>query len=289
MGLLDNVERGIENAVRGAFSRGSKSALQPVEIASRLRRDMDDKAMTLAAGRTLVPNVFDVQLSAADFERARSWGTALAEELCDIAIRHARSQSYVLQGPVRVTFNLDDSLKAGDFRIDASTEKSGDPRGGQQSAAQNQPNYSNHAVPAPPVPRATPPSPRYPANVPAAPRQAPGRLQPVLDLNGQRYSLNASSIILGRSSEADILVDDTGVSRRHLEIRTENGQSIAVDLGSTNGSYVNGHKVSGSAELADGSTITMGRSKLVFRMLPARSSAPSGNGGNNGNPSGGRA
>ena len=75
--------------------------------------------------------------------------------------------------------------------------------------------------------------------------------------------------MLGRSSEAEILIDDTGVSRRHLEVRTTRGVTEAVDLGSTNGSYVNGHKVAGSVELTDGSTITMGRTKIVFRLLPA--------------------
>jgi pSer/pThr/pTyr-binding forkhead associated (FHA) protein len=105
--------------------------------------------------------------------------------------------------------------------------------------------------------------------VPAAPSRQPVRLQPVLDIDGQRYSLNAPSIVLGRSSEADIHVEDTGVSRRHLEIRTANGVTSAVDMGSTNGSYVNGHKVSGSTELTDGSTITMGRTKIIFRLLPA--------------------
>ena len=96
-------------------------------------------------------------------------------------------------------------------------------------------------------------------------------MQPVLDIDGQRYSLNASSVVLGRSSEADILVDDTGVSRRHLEIRTEGGTVRAVDLGSTNGSYVNGQKVQGETILTDGSTIAMGRTRITFRLLPIRS------------------
>ncbi|MBZ5869663.1 FHA domain-containing protein, partial [Escherichia coli] len=74
-------------------------------------------------------------------------------------------------------------------------------------------------------------------------------LQPVLDIDGQRYSLNASSITLGRSSEADILVDDTGVSRKHLEIRLDDGQGTAVDLGSTNGSFLNGSRINGSLAL----------------------------------------
>ncbi|WP_411374871.1 FhaA domain-containing protein [Arthrobacter sp. MPF02] len=241
MGLLDKVERGIEKAVRGVFSTGSKAQVEPVEIASRLRREVDHKALTVTTGRTLVPNVFDVQLSDDDFRRAQEWGTPLAEELCDVVINHVRSQGYTLQGSVRISFRRETELRAGDFEILSSTEKSGG------------------AAAAPP---ARP-------NVPAAPSRQPVRLQPVLDIDGQRYSLNAPSIVLGRSSEADIHVEDTGVSRRHLEIRTADGACSAVDLGSTNGSYVNGQRVSGSTELTDGSTITMGRTKIIFRLLPA--------------------
>jgi hypothetical protein len=244
MGLLDKVERGIEKAIRGVFSTGSRAQVEPVEIASRLRREVDHKAITIAAGRTLAPNVFDVRLSDDDFERAQEWGTPLAEELCDVVINHVRSQGYTLQGSVRISFRRDEAVRAGDFEITSKTEKaSGSPA-------------------APPVPR---------SNVPAAPNRKPVRLQPVLDIDGQRYSLNAPSVVLGRSSEADILVDDTGVSRRHLEIRTTDGTTEAVDLGSTNGSYVNGHKVVGSVDLTDGSTITMGRTKIIFRLLPANS------------------
>ena len=239
MGLLDKVERGIEKAVRGVFSTGSRARVEPVEIASHLRREVDDKAITIAAGRTLAPNVFDVLLSGDDFERAQEWGTPLAEELCDVVINHVRSQGYTLQGPVRISFRHDGDRKAGDFDITSRTEKSG----GAQAAA--------------------------PAPMPVTPsRQPAANLQPVLDINGQRYSLNAPSVVLGRSSEADILIDDTGVSRRHLEIRSGHGTAQAIDLGSTNGSYVDGHKVVGSAELSDGATITMGRTKIIFRLLP---------------------
>jgi len=244
MGMLDKVERGIEKAVRGVFSTGSRAQVEPVEIASRRRREVDHKAITIAAGRTLAPNVFDVRLSDDDFKRAQEWGTPLAEELCDVVINHVRSQGYTLRGSVRISFRRDEEIRAGDFEIDSKTEK------------------APGSAPAPPAPR---------NNVPAAPRRQPVRLQPVLDIDGQRYSLNAASIVLGRSSEADILVDDTGVSRRHLEIRTANGTTEAVDLGSTNGSYVNGHKVVGSVDLTDGSTITMGRTKIIFRLLPANS------------------
>jgi len=239
MGLLDNVERGIERIVRGAFSSGSSGRVEPLELAIALRRELDEKSMTLGQGRTLAPNVFTARLSDEDFARAQEWGAPLAEELCDVVIKHARSQTYTLQGPVRVSFTRDSSLKPGSLEVDSATEKSG-------AAA-----------------------PRHPQ--PPAPRQSPTRMQPVLDIDGQRYSLNAASVVLGRSSEADILVDDTGVSRRHLEIRTEGGTVRAVDLGSTNGSYVNGQKVQGETILTDGSTIAMGRTRITFRLLPIRS------------------
>ena len=243
MGLLDKVERGIEKAVRGVFSTGSRAQVEPVEIASRLRRELDHKALTIAAGRTLAPNVFDVLLSDDDFHRAQEWGTPLAEELCDVVINHVRSQGYTLSGPVRISFRRDEEARAGDFEITSRTEKASAP--------------------------SAPAQPGLHSTLPAAPSRPPARLQPVLDIDGQRYSLNAPSIVLGRSSEADILIDDTGVSRRHLEIRTGQGTAQAVDLGSTNGSYINGHKIVGSSELTDGSTITMGRTKIIFRLLPA--------------------
>ena len=179
-----------------------------------------------------------------DFQRAQEWGTPLAEELCDVVINHVRSQGYTLQGPVRISFRRDEEHRAGNFDITSRTEKASAP--------------------------SAPAQPGIHGNVPAAPTRQPARLQPVLDIDGQRYSLNAPSIVLGRSSEADILIDDTGVSRRHLEIRTGPWHGAgAVDLGSTNGSYVNGQKIVGSSELADGSTITMGRTKIIFRLLPA--------------------
>ena len=123
MGLLDKVERGIEKAVRGVFSTGSRAQVEPVEIASRLRREVDHKAITIAAGRTLAPNVFDVQLSDDDFKRAQEWGTPLAEELCDVVINHVRSQGYTLQGPVRISFRRAEEMRAGDFEIASYTEK----------------------------------------------------------------------------------------------------------------------------------------------------------------------
>ncbi len=244
MGILDSVERGLEKLVRGAFSTGSHAQVQPLEIASALRKELDNRSLVLSQGRTLAPNVFAARLSDSDFELAQQWGSALAEELCDVVIAHVDNQQYSLQGPVRVSFEHDPELRAGVFDIDSSIEK------------------------APAAHRPAGPT------APATPRHEPTRYQPVLESDGQRYSINAGSVVLGRSSGADIFVDDTGVSRRHLEIRAEDGRIYAVDLGSTNGSYVNGQRIMGRTELADGSSISLGRSRLTFRLVPAQSGGP---------------
>ncbi|TQF64878.1 DUF2662 domain-containing protein, partial [Micrococcus sp. R8502A1] len=117
MGLLDNLERGLERVVRSAFSAGGPRAVKPVEIASALRQAMDDESLALSEGHTVAPNSYVVHFSPADFERARSWGSTLASELCDEVIRHADSQGYALPGTVRVAFHPDADVRAGDLRV----------------------------------------------------------------------------------------------------------------------------------------------------------------------------
>ena len=115
MGLLDNLERGLEKAVRSAFSAGGSHAVKPVEIASALRHEMDDDSITVSEGHVVAPNDFVVRFSEPDFERAREWGTALAQELCDEVIRYADSQQYTLPGTVRVAFHADEDLREGEW------------------------------------------------------------------------------------------------------------------------------------------------------------------------------
>lgn len=119
MGLLDNLERGLERAVRSAFSAGGSHAVKPVEIASALRHTMDDESITVSEGHVVAPNNFVVRFSEPDFARAREWGTALAQELCDEVIRYADSQQYSLPGTVRVAFHADPDLREGNLEVDS--------------------------------------------------------------------------------------------------------------------------------------------------------------------------
>lgn len=258
MGFLDNLERGIEKAVRTAFSTGSRRRIEAVEIASALRRELDEHSFTISAGRTMAPNDFIVEFSEEDFPRAQEWGAPLAEELCEVVIKHARSQAYTLQGSVRVSFTRSPDLERGRFEIISSARRT------TSEDAAPRPSAAREA----PRPAAAPEQPARGQWEP--PHSTPEHWVPVLDIDGQRLSIEADSIILGRSAAADITVEDTGVSRQHLEIRREGEHWLAVDLGSTNGSLVDGQRLRGRTELVNGAVIEMGRTRIIFRLVAPR-------------------
>ncbi|GAA1655142.1 FhaA domain-containing protein [Georgenia ruanii] len=225
MGVLDRFEKGVEHIVSAAFSKAFRSEVKPVEIASAIRREMDDRAAAVSRGRTVVPNQFTVQLSPTDLDQIEQWGAdALADEMVGAATDYAGSQRYSFVGPVEVAFEEDESLTTGRFAVHSASR-----RGAVAPAT------------------AAVASPRH----------------PIVDIDGQRYLLTGPVTVIGRGSEADIVVDDSGVSRRHLEIRVTPGGIIATDLGSTNGTYVEGHRID-AATLVDGNTITIGRTRIMF-------------------------
>ncbi|WP_146340706.1 DUF3662 and FHA domain-containing protein [Nesterenkonia sp. NBAIMH1] len=256
MGLLDSLERGIEKAVRSAFSPHGGS-LGPVEIATAVRRHMDRESTQAPNGATLVPNLYKIRLSETDFQEAKKYGSALAEELCQEIIRHADSQSYTLLGSVRATFVKNTELKRGQMSIETTTDAGAAPEApaAPKAAAQPTPAAGPEATAA------------LPTSMAAAGAQA-ATTTAILEHAGNTYPLGEDTII-GRSSSADITITDTGVSRQHLEIFEHEGRWYARDLGSTNGSSVEGQKLSpstGDAELYDQATIAMGNARLRFRL-----------------------
>ena len=297
MGLLDNLERGLERAVRSAFSAGGPRAVKPVEIASALRQAMDDESFALSEGHTVAPNSYVVHFSPADFERARSWGSTLASELCDEVIRHADSQGYALPGTVRVAFHPDADVRAGDLRVvtrldDGSLTAPAPHDDGASPATAHGPGASAAApdrlvedLPAAaprepsPAPRVGPrPAPRR-AAAPAAPaapahadqptvvmgRPVTGPAGPALELDGRMLPLDGDDLILGRSAErADLVIPDSSVSREHLRLLTVGSTVTLLDLGSRNGVLVNGRRVDGSVTLRDGDVVTVGQTELLF-------------------------
>ncbi|HMM94375.1 DUF3662 and FHA domain-containing protein [Phycicoccus sp.] len=273
MGLLDRLEAGIERAVQGTFARHLRSAVHPVEIASNIRRAMDDRAVT-SSGRAIVPNVFVIELSPSDFDRLQPDLRSVEDDLVAAAEEHCDGQHYQPAGPIDIVFEEHDDLETGVFRLRPS--KASRPRAtgmtGQQRAARPAP--APVPVEAPPVAGTPdedddqPTRPNAQQAPPARPRRVNPADRPWLDVDGERYPLMGAMTILGRDDSADIILDDPGISRRHSELRvTTDGPHFVTsvrDLGSTNGTFVNGERIT-STHLEDGDRITVGRTSITFR------------------------
>jgi hypothetical protein len=260
MGVLDRFEKGIERAINGAFAKAFRSEVQPVEIASALRRELDERSKIVSRGRTLAPNVFVVELGASDHERLQEWQEALSGELAQVVQEYAAQQRFGFVGPVRVSFEEAEDLDTGLFRVRSSTAST--------APAGRAPDLLPRGPAAPPAeeyraPQGQAPHPAYAPTVPHA-AAAAARPAATLDVDGRVYRLDQAVTVMGRSPDVDIVLDDPGVSRRHAEVHFVDGRARVVDLGSTNGTFVDGERVH-AGSLTDGSTITVGRSRIVYR------------------------
>lgn len=227
VGVLDRFERRLEGLVSGAFARAFKAEVQPVEIASALQRECDDRAAIVSRGRTMVPNDFVIELGPHDHDRLAQYEEALAREFAGVVHEHAAEQHYQFVGPVTVKFSRADELETGMFRVRS----------------------------------------RVVAGV--MPMNEPQRTQANawLEINGRQQPMSKAVTVIGRGSEGvDLRIDDPGVSRRHAEIRAGFTTTI-TDLGSTNGTIVNGQLVTQSP-LEDGDEIVLGNSVMIYRRNP---------------------
>jgi FhaA, N-terminal domain/FHA domain len=277
VGLFDRLEAGIERAVQGTFARHMRSAVHPVEIASNIRRAMDDRAVT-SSGRAIVPNQFVIELSPGDYDRLAPDLQHVEMDLVAAAEEHCDGQRYQPAGPIDIIFEEHDDLETGVFRLRPSkasrpraTGMTGQHRAIRPSDHTDHPRDLGPAAPAPgaadaaaaaaaaATPDEAPPPPRRRVN-PAD--------RPWLDVDGERYPLMGAMTILGRDDAADIILDDPGISRRHTELRvTTDGPHFVTsirDLGSTNGTYVNGERIT-TTHLEDGDRVTVGRTSITFR------------------------
>ena len=246
MGVLQRFEHRLEGMVEGAFARAFKSELQPVEVASAIQREMDDRAAIVAQGRTLVPNDFVVEVAEDDYARLDVYADNLGIELATLAREYAKEQGYSFVGPVRMRFEGVRDLTTGTFRIlsgviRGTTVEDGEIR--RPASDVPQPSGAFHG---------------NPRLLVSGPEAGPDR-------GTQRtYEISTPLIILGRGTDCDLRLVDPGVSRHHAEIRVEDGEVVLVDLGPTNGTFVNGQPVR-RVTLTDGTRVTLGRTTLIFR------------------------
>lgn len=246
MSLLRSLEEKIEGLVEGAFSRAFKSHVQPVELARKLAKEMEENK-TRSVSRVYVPNHYVVFLSPDDREQFVSYEVALKKELSDYLLERARGEGLALVTRPQIEFKTDDRLSLGEFGIQA--QLLGQPEG---DAEPPQADYGHTMVYTPD--RGTPP----PTDAARPPR---GRGYLVFD--GRRTVLAGERMTIGRSRDCEIVIDDPNVSRRHAEVRKTIEGWMVVDLGSTNGVKVNGRRVR-DAVLSPGDEITLGLIRLDF-------------------------
>ncbi len=252
--MLRNLEAKLGGLVEGAFGRAFRSSVQPVELAHKLAKEMEDNQMA-SVSRIYVPNHYRVFLSPNDREQFASYEPALRKELSDYLLEHARQESFALSTRPQVEFHTDERLDLGEFGIQAQLLAA--PEDEQQPDA-----------PAAPAPSAG----DFGHTMVYSPDREARRLDPALDRRqallvgeGRRNVLGGNRVVVGRSREADIVLADPNVSRRHAELRRDESGWQVVDLGSTNGIKVNGRRVD-QAGLSPGDQITIGVTDLTFEL-----------------------
>ncbi|MER5178663.1 DUF3662 and FHA domain-containing protein [Streptomyces sp. NPDC002896] len=285
MGVLKKFEQRLEGLVNGTFAKVFKSEVQPVEIAGALQRECDNNATIWNRERTVVPNDFIVELSTPDYERLSPYAGQLGDELAGMVRDYAKQQRYTFMGPIKVHLEKADDLDTGLYRVRSRTLASsssqtpgrapaapapggrGAPAGGGYGYPGPAGGHPQQPAGAPPMPSTPPPGGR-PA--PASMGQRPGagplpgaQVRRWIEINGTRHQISRPTMVLGRSTDADVRIDDPGVSRRHCEIRTGTPSTIQ-DLGSTNGIVVDGQHTT-RATLRDGSRIVVGSTTIIYR------------------------
>lgn len=236
MGGLQRLENKLEAMISGAFAKAFRSAVQPVEISAALQRECDNNAQILSRDRRLAPNTFSVELAQSDLDRLAPYDSALADELTKQLNAYAEQQSYVFPGPVAIRFESAEDLTTGRFRIRSRAQ------------AKVTGNATDTQI---------------------------TRARAVLEVNGTRHPLQPPGLVVGRGTDADLRINDPGVSRRHAEFLVSaepddnGGQDLVIqvrDLGSTNGMLVDGHRIA-STRLHDRSQVRIGSTTMTVRVL----------------------
>lgn len=231
MSWLHDVERKLENVVNTVFARAFRSQVEPIEIATRLTKELDAQARLLNRDKRLVPNNFTVHLSPPDYDGLAPMARAINDDIVPELRRHAGERRYVFNGPIRIDYECDPALSIGRFRVDSESVATVAESGGPASTT----------------------------TIKRAPL--------VLEVNGVRHPLLPPGFTIGRGSEADLRINDPGISRQHARIivqqDTQGGVAISIeDLGSTNGVIVNGQRVT-NVPLSDGSRIEIGSTRML--------------------------
>jgi hypothetical protein len=251
MSVLKNLENKIAGLVEGTFSRAFRSEVRPVEIARKLAREMDEHK-SFSVSRTYAPNEYRVFLSPRDRERFAGYEAALTAELAGYLLEHARRERLTLLSRPVIEFETDDRLGLGEFGIQTRVAQPEDEPVSVPAEAQSGRTmvYSTAER----------------VSEPLEERGRPRAQTALLLIDGKRVVINAGGATIGRGRASDIVLNDPNVSREHAEVRPRGGSWVITDLGSTNGSQLNGRRLEGSEVLRSGDEIELGESTMTFTL-----------------------
>jgi hypothetical protein len=254
MSVLRSLESKIAGLVEGTFSRAFRSEVRPVELARKLAREMEEHKST-SLSRTYVPHEYRIYLSPRDRQRFAGYETALADELAGYLLEHARREQLTLIARPVIEFETDPLLGLGEFGI-----QTGEVR------PDAQPEESEPAEVAEAPGRTMIYSSAGRIAEPLEERARTRDQKALLVYDGRRLVVGPAGAVVGRSRQCDIVLQDPNVSRRHIEVRPRGGSWVVADLGSTNGSRLNGRSIEGSEVVKPGDEIEIGSTRLTFEL-----------------------
>ena len=251
--MLRTIEQKLESLFEGIFGRAFRTNVQPVELARKLQKEMDEHK-NVSVSRVYVPNEYSIYLSPQDREQFSDYEASLAEELQGYLAEHARRESYALLSSPKVVFHTDDDLDVGEFgiatRMVQPERRTRPPR--DEPEGQAEPGHTMVYKPR-----------QQPTEAVSAAELGVDQERVALAWDGRSLPVEQRRVLIGRSRECDVQLADANVSRRHAELRQEGASYWIVDLDSTNGIEVNGRKLKRS-KLESGDRVTLGSTELVF-------------------------
>lgn len=263
-GLFSGLEGNLEKYIEGFFKDKFKGRVQPVEIAKKLFREMRDRKR-ISISKVYVPNEYTVYLNSEDWRAVSIIASKLAEELQEFLVEKAREKNFTLVASPLVTFCEDNSLGEGLLRVEGLfgnpvSQQDNSFGMGEEAAATKQPGVEEFEDtlcyrPA----RDTSPVPVVPTEIRASLEISTGPQE------GKVFSLEPYPMIVGRRENCDIIITDSSVSRRHARVEYRQGSFVLSDLGSTNGTFVNGVRIDKKV-LEPGDTVKFGSTLCYFKV-----------------------
>lgn len=249
MSVLKNLESKIADAVEGTFSRVFRSEVRPVEIARKLAREMEQHRSE-SLSRTYVPNEYRVYLSPRDRDHFADYEEVLAAELGSYLLEHARREHFTLLSSPLIEFETDARLGLGQFGIQTGiVQPRSAPAPDRGEAGKTMIYSSSSRV-------------RSDLQEGAIVRQQ----RALLLYAGRRIVVGPEGVTIGRSRDCDVVLDDPNASRHHAELTARGSSWVLRDLGSTNGTRINGRRLDRPEVIGAGDEIGIGSAAIGFEL-----------------------